>query len=87
MKPTYIVAGNRAEFERYVQDKYEYWSKMAMLMPEYKYVSNVDTIRGMTNIKGFYVGTWAKRPDIDVIKSFIEAQKRLWTIIGVNQMR
>jgi hypothetical protein len=77
MKPTYIVAGTRAEFERYVQEKYEYWSKMAMLMPEYRYVRSVDDLRGMQNIKGFYVGTWSKRPDINLIKSFIEAQKRL----------
>jgi len=46
-------------------------------MPEYRYVRSVDDLRGMQNIKGFYVGTWSKRPDIDLIKSFIEAQKRL----------
>lgn len=87
MKPTYIVAGNHAEFERYVNAKNEYWTKQAMLMPEYRFVYDVNSLRGMDSIKGFYIGTWDKRHDIKQIQeqiAIIKAKTRSQYLVHLN---
>ena len=64
----YIVAGNYNEYTDYVyknQDKDE----------RYTYVYDVDNIRGLNSIKGFYIGTYYSRPDIEKIKEHIEIIK------------
>lgn len=87
MKPTYIVAGTYDEFRTYVQEKYEYWTKQAMLMPDYKYVAGVDGLRGLSNIKGFYIGTYNQRKDIDEIRQqilIIKGKSQSKYLIHVN---
>lgn len=60
----HIVAGNYEEFKRYV-------SKKSIDSARYVYVSSPHTILGLTDIKGFYIGTYARRDDIEKIKYLI----------------
>lgn len=71
----YIVAGNRQEFKRYVQEKYEYYLKQAMLMPEYVYVSGPHQLLGLDKVEGFFIGTWKTRPDLHYIQNRIQLIK------------
>jgi hypothetical protein len=71
----YIVAGNYAEFKSYV-------SKKEPHTVEYVYVSSPYTILGLTDIKGFYIGTYNRRDDIEKIKNLIYIIKCKNEIIG-----
>lgn len=64
----YIVAGNYNEYQAYVKRKprIEYY---------YKYVSGVDTLRGLSEVNGAYIGTYYQRPDIEDIKDAIAVIK------------
>lgn len=68
----FIVAGNRAEYTAWVErNGYKY--------TETQYVQNAQSLKGLENIRGFYIGTYAKRPDIQDIMSVIAASKqRIW---------
>lgn len=65
MKPklTYIVSGTRAEFEDYLRQKTNGGA--------YVFVDGPHVFRGKKNVQGFYIGTYAKRADIDHIKQMI----------------
>ena len=70
----FIVAGNRAEYTAWVdRNGYKY--------TETQYVQNAQSLKGLENIKGFYIGTYDKRPDIQDIMSVIGTSKRHQTII------
>lgn len=60
----YIVAGNYEQYQNYVKRKprIEYY---------YKYVHSIDTIRGLSEIEGAFIGTYDQRPDIEEIKTLI----------------
>lgn len=60
---TFIVAGNKREFEHYVLRKQQEGTQAE----NYVYVDTVDKIRGMCDVHGFFIGTYEKRPDIDDI--------------------
>jgi hypothetical protein len=64
----YIVAGNYKEYTDYVY-KNQYKDE------RYTYVQDVDYIRGLNEIKGFYIGTYYNRPDIEAIKEYISIIK------------
>jgi hypothetical protein len=65
----FIVAGTRAEYTAWVErNGYKY--------TETQYVQNANSLRGIENIKGFYIGTYASRPDIQDIMSVIATSKR-----------
>lgn len=69
IKPTkYIVAGNYNEYQAYVKRK-------TRDQVYYKYVSGVDTIRGISEINGAYIGTFSNRPDINDIMDAIAVIK------------
>ena len=70
----YIVSGNIAEFKYITKKKWDHytetWAKghKQEMYPNYKYVSSVDILKGLAEIKGFYYGTYEQRTDIDRIK-------------------
>lgn len=66
---TYIVAGNRAEFDNYVHKKLA--EDVDNYGKEYIYVRDRYTLMGLSNIKGYYIGTAFMRKDIDQIKQAI----------------
>lgn len=76
MNIIYIVTGNYGEFIQYRRKKQWEFMKTPMppggeVLPEYRYVYGVDTLRGLSTIKGVYIGTWRMRRDIDEIKQII----------------
>jgi len=60
----YIVAGNYNEYQAYVKRK-------PRIECYYKYVATANTLRGLSSIDGFYIGSYESRPDIEEIKSAI----------------
>ena len=65
--PIYIVAGNYEEFENYVLKK----ERQMVYKQNYVYVKNRYDLMGLTEIKGYYIGTAFKREDINQIKQAI----------------
>ena len=69
----YVVAGNYDEYKAYVKRKprIEFY---------YKYVSSIDTLRGLSEIDGFYYGSYESRSDINEIKTAINIIKarKVW---------
>lgn len=62
----YVVAGNHTEMESYRRKKIEQGST-----DDYYYVHSPESLRGLSTIKGVFIGTWAKRNDIHLIKAEI----------------
>ena len=74
----YIVAGNYDEFEQYANKKLDEWRRRSPTIkelstpkPEYIYVKNRYDLMGLTEIKGYYIGTAFQREDINQIKQAI----------------
>lgn len=77
-EPIYIVAGSFEQYRNYCLKKKEQYDERGEIFPLHKYVSNVDTLRGLNSIKGFYIGTYEQRSDIDQIKFQIAVIKTKW---------
>ena len=78
----YIVAGNHTEFEQYVLKKKDEYRRRKPEMreeskpiPYYHYIKNRYDLMGLTEVKGYYIGTAFKRKDIKQIKQAIEYVK------------
>ena len=68
--PLWIVAGNKKEFEDFVIRK-----RMMGLHYDYRYVFSADVLRGLSRIRGFYIGTYKERLDWDQIEMAIQIIK------------
>lgn len=74
----HVIAGNFAEFNSFIRKKStEMWKEgnTSISMSNFVYVSSVDTLRGLSEIQGFYVGTWKDREDIDEIQMKVKIIK------------
>ena len=69
----WIVAGNSQEFDAYILRCAQ--RKSWTTLTEYKFVFSTDQLRGLDNIKGFYIGSYKSRPDIDEIRNAIAVIK------------
>ena len=70
----YIVAGNMSEFRSYVDRKLrERWNRgdTSCTMSDYVMVHSAERLRGLVKIKGFYIGTYEQRSDINEIRQQI----------------
>jgi hypothetical protein len=65
--PIYIVAGNHEEFVNYVLKK----NRQMVYKQNYIYVKNRYDLMGLSDIKGYYIGTAFQRKDITQIKEAI----------------
>lgn len=76
----YVVAGNYDEYKAYVKRKprIEFY---------YKYVVGVDTLRGLSEIDGFYYGTYKDRPDIDdiIVQIAVIKSRMVWSDVKPAQ--
>ena len=80
-KPSYLfafVAGNFDEFQDFVIKKRQMGFHF-----EYRYVSNVASIRGLDRIRGLYIGTYKERPDLPELKEFIHIIKTKHDIVDI----
>ena len=69
-EPFYVVAGTKKEYEDFVIRK-----NMMGLYYNWKYVWNADMLRGLSRIRGFYVGTYEDREDWQQIQEMISIIK------------
>jgi hypothetical protein len=58
-KPYYVVAGTYEEFRAYLMKQNP--------RVNCRYVSAVDVVRGQSDIRGVFIGTWYGRNDINAI--------------------
>jgi len=62
----FVVAGNYEEFQDFVIKK-----RMKGFSYDFVYIANADELRGMSTIRGFYIGTYRDRPDWSEIRDAI----------------
>ena len=62
----FVVAGNFEEFQDFVIRK-----RMKGFSYDFVYVSKPEMLRGMTTIRGFYIGTYRNREDWPQIRDMI----------------
>lgn len=75
---TYVVAGNHNEFLQHVKQKLQrLWAEgdTRLSISDFVYVSSVEKLRGLRTIKGYYYGSYMKRPDIAEIQNMINMIK------------
>lgn len=73
----YVVAGNFEQYRYHIEKK-------GYSPNEYRYVSHPDILRGLSEIEGFYIGTYLERPDIEEIKQNIAMIKSTSVIHKAN---
>lgn len=71
----YIVAGNFGEYQNYVNRKIDEMDSPSAPKVLYRYVSDVNILRGLSEIRGLYIGSYAQRRDIEEIKQAIAVIK------------
>ena len=62
----FVIAGNYQEFQDFVIRK-----RMKGFSYDFVCVSNAEMLRGMTTIRGFYIGTYREREDWPIIRDLI----------------
>jgi len=62
----FVVAGNYQEFQDFVIRK-----RIKGFTYDFVYIANADELRGMSTIRGFYIGTYRDRPDWPEIRDAI----------------
>jgi hypothetical protein len=70
-KLIFYVAGTFAEYNEYRRRK----SKEGKETSDWRYVSGVDSLRGMKDITGYYIGSFRNRKDIDELRTIIDQIK------------
>ena len=89
-KNIFIVAGNLEEFKAYVDKKQDEWTKCTKFphyeFAEYVYVESAwQQLEGLTEVEGYYIGSYKNRDDLDEIKwtiSRIKASGNLTSVIS-----
>ena len=62
----FVVAGNYQEFQDFVIRK-----RMKGFSYDFVYISSAEMLKGMSTIRGFYIGTYRQREDWSEIRDFI----------------
>jgi hypothetical protein len=66
----YVIAGNGMQYQHYIRS-----NRLSGL--DYRYVSGIDSIRGLSDISGVFTGTWYDREDIiDIINQIMVIKSR-----------
>jgi hypothetical protein len=68
---TFYVAGNWTEYQAYRKRKEQEGKDVS----NWRYVSSVSDLRGLSEVKGFYIGDYESRPDIEEIREAIHIIK------------
>jgi len=81
IKKKYIVSGTYEEYNEFV------YKRRNEVNTSYVYVQHATQLVGLSNIEGYYIGTYFKRPDIDDIRERISISKRIMANdIEINQL-
>ena len=78
IKKKYIVSGTYEEYNEFV------YKRRNENTTSYVYVQHAMQLVGLSNIEGYYIGTYFKRPDIEAIKQRIALSKRIKADKEVN---
>ena len=76
----YVVAGNHEQAYQYINRKLEERIRNGELVSvskvdDYTYVRDVNTLRGISNPKGVFIGSWKERKDIkDIVQQLMVTQ-------------
>lgn len=84
---TYVVAGNYDEFLFNVKNKLQRLyaeGDTRFTMSDFVYVSSVNQLRGLSTIKGYYYGSYMKRPDIAEIQNMIQIIKTRFGVAPIK---
>jgi hypothetical protein len=76
----YIVSGTYEEYKQYKTRKFEEFLELPptqefVEFPDYVYVQHPENLKGVSNPKGFYIGTYKERPDIGHIQLLVRMAK------------
>jgi hypothetical protein len=76
----YIVSGTYEQYKHYRAKKFEEYLNLAptqefVEFPDYVYVQHPENLKGVSNPKGFYIGTYKDRPDIEYIQTLVRMAK------------
>lgn len=71
----YVIAGNNQQFTNFVKNKLtKEWDKSITdntpfnkSMSDFVYIREPDQLLGITNPKGYFIGTWKDLPEIEAI--------------------
>ena len=67
----YVIAGNRAEYEQFIKRKaQQLWDdgNKSISLSDFVFVHSSERLRGMRNVHGYFIGTFAQRSDIEDLK-------------------
>ena len=67
----YVIAGTRNEYEGFSRKKaQQLWEEgnTAISLSHFVFVHSVDQLRGLRDIHGYFIGTFARRSDINQLK-------------------
>ena len=67
----FVIAGNHFQYLQFVKQKVsEGWpDDTSLSMSNFHYVDHPDKLRGFANPRGYFIGTWRNREDIeDIVK-------------------
>lgn len=64
-----VIAGNHGEFNTFIKKKaMELWAPdYNISLSDFLYVAVPDQLRGYSNPKGFFIGSWCERNDMEEI--------------------
>lgn len=65
----FVISGNHYQYLDFIREKIaEGWpNNTSLSMSNFVYVDSVDKLRGIANPRGYFIGTWREREDIDDI--------------------
>ena len=75
----YVIAGTRQEFEAYILSKSMLLfasGETSISLSHFVYVSSPDTLRGVEDPRGWFIGSFRQRKDIDDIIIALLISKR-----------
>lgn len=77
----YVIALNTIEFKNYLDREYtkSQIEGLGIFLDDYKFVSGVDTLRGIRNPRGVFTGNWRQRKDMEDIFQCLLSQTDLLT--------
>lgn len=70
----YVIAGNHVEYDMFIRKKvFELYCEgdTSTTLSRFVFVHSPDKLRGLRNIHGYFIGTFAQRSDIKELKQYL----------------
>ena len=79
----FVICGNRSEYMMFVHKKVNelfQYSQTSITMSHFVYVDSADNLRGHSNPKGWFVGSWREKKGINEIMVQLFLAKRNYVL-------